>query len=181
MSGQPAILLDTCVLINLLTTQEIEQILRATEADVLVCAAVLKESIFLRPDDPKAPPQPVELDPFLRSGVLKLSDIQTEHEGCLFVDYAAELDDGEAMSLALVESRGYVLATHYHKARRLFLEAVGMPERLLSTSDLVRAWAEHHAVSLARGSHALTRITVRARFFPAPDDLNYPWWCKVCQ
>jgi hypothetical protein len=174
---QPTMILDSCVLINLIASEEAEDILRSTGKECRICIVVEKESFYLRPDDPQEELfDSVQLDPLISSGRLILCDIEGIREATLYIDYASRLDDGEAMSLAIAESRGYVLATDDRKARRIFLEAVGDSKRLISTSDLVRNWAETQSISAARLKTALIRIRNRANFFPSRKDPNSTWW-----
>lgn len=169
-------ILDACVLINLLASGEIEGILRVAARDSLVCSAVEQESIYLRTGDPNAPRELIELRPLIDSGLLKVCRIEGEREAQLYVDYASVLDDGEAMSLAIALSRELVLATDERKARRLFSEAAGDQQRLISTSALVRHWAEAERIPADRVKAALTRIEERARYQPPTTDANYKWW-----
>jgi len=138
---------------------------------------VEKESFYLRPDDPQEELfDSIKLDPLISSGILTICDVEGTHEATLYVDYAGQLDDGEAMSLAIAESRGYSLATDDRKARRIFLEAVGDSKKLISTSDLVRNWAETQSISAARVKAVLNGIRSRANFFPPRKDPNNTWW-----
>jgi hypothetical protein len=83
---------------------------------------VKNESVYLRATDSSAPPEEVKLDRFVESSFLTVYELSGDTEKGLYVDYAAELDDGEAMSLALVHSRGLTLASDDRKARRIFME-----------------------------------------------------------
>jgi predicted nucleic acid-binding protein len=174
-------ILDTCVLINLLASGEIEEILRAAARDSLICSAVRGESIYLRTDDPKVPLEPIDLAPLIDAGLLAVCQIEGDREAGLYVDYASALDDGEAMSLSIALSRGYVLATDERKARRLFLEALSEPERLISTAELVRPWAEDTAVLAERVKSALLNIEKRARYQPPSTDPCFHWWISIIQ
>lgn len=174
-------IVDACVLINLLASGEIEEILRATECGTLICSVVENESIYLRTEDPKAPIDPINLAPLIGSGLLSVCHVEGDDEAELYVDYASALDDGEAMSLTIALSRGFVLATDERKARRLFLKNVSEPERLTSTSELVRRWAERMAVPIDRVKAALLNIEKRARYHPAKTDVNYKWWMDYCR
>ncbi|MCI0486039.1 MAG: hypothetical protein L0229_05515 [Blastocatellia bacterium] len=180
MSPQVQIL-DACVLINLLASGEIEGILSTAAQDSLICSAVEGESIYLRTGDPKAPLEPIDLSSLIDSGLLMVCHIEGDDEAELYVDYASALDDGEAMSLAIALSREFALATDERKARRLFLEAVGGPARLISTSELVRRWAEDMAVPSERVKAALLNIEKRARYQPPTTDVNYQWWIDSCR
>jgi hypothetical protein len=169
-------ILDACVLINLLASDEIEGILRVAGQYSFICSAVEGESIYLRTDDPKVPLEPIDLHPLIESGLLTVCYIAGDQEAELYVDYASALDDGEAMSLALALSRGFLLVTDERKARRLFLEAAGDTNRLTSTSDLLRGWAGDARIEDARLKTALLQIETRARYQPPPTNANYQWW-----
>ncbi len=173
-------ILDACVLINLLASGEIEGILHVAARDSLICSAVEKESIYLRTDDPHTPLELIELKPLIDSGLLTICHIEGAHESQLYVDYASALDDGEAMSLAIALSRGFIPATDERKARRLFSEAAGEPWRLTSTSALVRQWAEAERIPVSRLKAGLLRIEQRARYQPPVNDTNHRWWIDAC-
>lgn len=176
MTSPRAQILDACVLINLLASGEVEGILRAAARDSFICTAVEGESLYLRTDDPAAPLEAVNLRPLVESGLITVCHLEGAVEAELYVDYASALDDGEAMSLAVALSRDLVLATDERKARRLFLEAAADQQRLVSTSDLLRSWAESETVPQDRLKEALLRIERRARYQPPVTDANHPWW-----
>ena len=174
--------IDACVLVNLLATGHIEGILGAAAERSVICTAVRTELIYLRPDDPKDPLQPIDLTPLIDNGSLEVCQIQGDDEELLYIDYAAKLDDGEAMCMALALSRRLRLATDERKARRLFIQATGDPERLISTAQLVRNWAETTSIPPTELGRVLASIQNRARYQPpAKDDPNYPWWIDACR
>jgi predicted nucleic acid-binding protein len=174
------IILDSCVLINILASEETEQILRSTGKQCRICVIVEKESFYLRPDDSQEELfDSIKLGPLIKSGVLSLCDLEGSDEATLYVDYASRLGDGEAMSLAIAESRGYILATDDRKARRIFLESGNDSSRLISTSELIRNWAESKSVSPAKLKSVLVNIQHRAHFFPPRKDPNFTWWNKA--
>lgn len=174
------VILDACVLINLLASGEFDGITDSANRDFAVCSKVHQESMFLRSDDAGIVVlEPIALDKYVDSGRIRILLIEDEEEETLYVNYAANLDDGEAMSLALAESRGLVLATDDRKARRLFVDIVDAPHRLLSTSELLRDWADSQAVSPERLRFALHRIMNRARYTPNRNDSNFLWWLNA--
>lgn len=120
----------------------------------------------------------VVTDPLVAAGAIDVCRLEGAEEESYYVDYAGELDDGEAMSLAIVRARGYSLATDELKARRLVGTAAA-PERLLSTTDIVRAWADRKKTSRTGLGRLLKRIELRAAFLPSPDDRNYQWWMSA--
>lgn len=168
-------LLDTCVLLNLLATGEIESILSSLNKKWLVCAAVEKESLYLRTEDPNNPLQPVSLAPLLSAKLLEICDIENADEAQLYVNYSARLDDGEAMSVALAIARGYHLATDERKARRIFSES-GTALHLTGTSQIIREWTEIEKISRKRAKSVLLAIVQKARFMPSASDENLQWW-----
>lgn len=176
------VILDTCVLINLLASGECESIIDSKDKEFVICSKAQEETIYLRPDDTETGSlEPIALDTLLDSKTLKLVLFENEREESLYVNYAAHLDDGEAMSLALAEARGFVLATDDSKARRLFAAAIGRSDCLISTAELLRAWAESRAISPKRLKLAVGRIMYRARFTPSHKDPNFLWWCEVAR
>jgi predicted nucleic acid-binding protein len=172
-------ILDACVLINLLAGGEIKGVLAAATRESLICSAVERESIYLRTDDPHAPLELIRLDPLIDSGLLTVCHVEGDDESHLYVDYASKLDDGEAMSMAIALSRGFVLATDERKARRLFLGAAGDASRLTSTAELVRHWAESEHIPAPRLKESLLHIEARARYQPPASDANYQWWVNA--
>jgi len=169
-------IIDACVLINLLASDHIEAVLRMSASNSLICSAVEAESVYLRSGDPKTKPEKIDLQPLIGSGLLTLCSLEGAVETELYVDYASALDDGEAMSLVIALSRGFVFATDDRKARRLFLEAAGDPKLLKSTSELLRRWAEGQEIERDALKAALLRVEDRARYQPPTSDVNYQWW-----
>ena len=169
-------IIDACVLINLVATDELEVILRVSARQSLICTVVKKESIYLRTRDPQNPKELIDLSDLIDRRILEVCEIENEKEELLYVDFAAVLDDGEAMSLAIAIARDLDLATDEQKARKLFLKEVGHPRRLISTSQLLRKWATASGLSAERIKAALSKIETRARYRPPIADPDYRWW-----
>jgi predicted nucleic acid-binding protein len=143
-----------------------------------ICSVVKNESIYLRATDLNAPPEEVKLDAYLESKRLTVFELSSDEEKELYVDYATQLDDGEAMSLALVYSRGFTMASDDRKARRLFTEEIGDLMRLLSTSQILKEWSEKDGTNAADLKQALTDVSRRGRFFPNSGNTHFEWWSK---
>jgi predicted nucleic acid-binding protein len=172
LTDQPAVL-DTCVLINLLATDRVPEIVEALAPCRLVCSAVAGESLYLRSMDADHKPEFVDLTLQFDEGTFTKCGIEGEREEALYVGYALELDDGEAMSLAIAQSRNFALATDERKARRVIQEnAAGL--QVISTTAIIHAWANGRnrpeIVSVIR------LINRRARFQPPDSDPLAPWW-----
>jgi len=168
--------LDTCVLINLLATGRAAEIVRVIAPARMVCSAVSEESLYLRPLEAEGRPEPVDLQTLIDAGVFTPCQIEGVAEEDLYVTYALELDDGEAMSLAIAQSRNLVLATDERKVRRIARENVPLLS-IISTAEIVRAWAEGKEL---RDVTAVARsILVRSRFRPPDSDPLAIWWTEM--
>jgi predicted nucleic acid-binding protein len=166
-------ILDACVLINLLATGRLESIAATLDAPLLICDVVREETLFLRnPPDAEEPREPIDLAPFITKGVIEELTLRPQEEAA-FVDYATQLEDGEAMTIAIALSRNVPLATDERKARRLYLNSGGSEDDLFSTSSILRTWSERQSVEVGP---LLKLIETRARFWPGKTDPLRDWW-----
>jgi predicted nucleic acid-binding protein len=177
LTDQPAVI-DTCVLINLLATNRIEEIVEVISPHRLVCPAVFQESLYLRSAEPTGQPAAVDLNPLFDQGIFTRCAIQGDLEEELYVGYALELDDGEAMSIAIAQARNLALATDEKKARRVIQENVPTLS-LLSTPQILHTWAQ--AREQAEIVTVIGLIHARASFRPSPTDPFAAWWETVLQ
>ena len=177
MVGIP-IILDTSVALNLLATGAVLSMLDSLEVQCFVCSAVADETIYVRSDDPRQPREAVSIDLWLPSGTVQVVNPDSALEEELYVQFAADLDDGEAMSLSMCRSRGYALATDDRKARRIAggLDSPRVP--LLSTSQIVHHWAVRTDAAPGELKRVLSAIELRARFVPPHDDPLRAWWMR---
>jgi hypothetical protein len=177
--SQSVAILDACVLINILASVRAQEILTGSEYKFGICTVVSKESIYLRAADLNAPPDAVELDPFVKSKCLTVYALTGDKEQTLYVDYAADLDDGEAMTLALAFSRGFTVATDDRKARRIFLEDTVDTTRLLSTPQILKRWSSRARLTGEELKKMLLDVSRRGRFSPHSGDPEFIWWSKA--
>ena len=175
MIVQQPLVVDTCVLINLLATDRLLEISPLIAPSLMVCAGVAAESIYLRALDPNRQPRQVHLDPLFKRGVLTPCDCANAAEEQMYVNYALELDDGEAMSLAIAHARSLPLATDEKKAKRV-IKSNAKHLRVLSTTEILYAWANGR--NQAEIKTVLGMIGIRARFRPPDDDLLLTWWMR---
>jgi predicted nucleic acid-binding protein len=170
------ILLDACVLLNLCATDRLEEIGRCVPGGFSVAAAAREEALFLRdPVDTVQPLKSLIINPFFERGILQELSLAANEES-LFVNIAAELDEGEAMSMAIAIHRNLDLATDDRKALRLYANFGGDPNRLWSTLSVVKAWADRAAPSADELARAARAIRDCARYVPAPNHPLYSWW-----
>ena len=92
------------------------------------------------------------------------------------MNYASELDDGEAMSLAIAQARNLPLATDEKKTKRIVRGSV-QHLRVISTAEILKLWAP--SADAAEVHRTLRAIEIRARFWPSNDDPLFTWWNSI--
>jgi hypothetical protein len=173
----PAVI-DACCLIDLLSSGQAEAILRAAGHAWYLPDAVQGEVQYVRQHDPAQPGSflnvPADLSPLIASGLLTLCQPDDPQEQARFVRYATIFrSDGEAMCLALAESRGWVVATDDRKAIRVAGPA-GLT--VISCPQIVKAWADATQSDPASLAQILADIQTLARFVPNPTMPDSGWW-----
>jgi hypothetical protein len=176
-TSTPAVI-DACCLIDLLASGQMEAILRATGYAWNLPDAVNAEVQFVRQHDPARPGSflnaPVDLSPDLKSGLLTACQPADPKEQTPFVQYAAQFrSDGEAMCLAITETRGWVVATDDRKTIRV-AEKGGLT--VVSCPQLVKAWVDATRPDTALVVQVLTDIQTLAQFRPnstMPDSAHF--------
>lgn len=172
MSGH--LLLDACVAINLLATGEFEAIAQTNRFSFLMVAEAAREVSSLRDTvDGERVIVPVSLVEHVHAGHLEVVDL-AETEFSAFVRFAAELDDGEAATLAVALARSLPMATDDRKTHSLCaIQAFPEPIR---TSSLIREFATRKEMEPKEVSQILKAIERQASFVPPRMDTEYEWW-----
>jgi hypothetical protein len=137
--------------------------------------------MFDRQHDPAQPAAflnvPVDLSRHASSGILSICQLDDSLELARYVHFASHFrSDGEAMCLALAESRGWSVATDDRKAIRVAKQA-GLT--VLSCPELLRAWAKPTKPDRATFVQLLTDIQMLAQFRPNPSMPESAWWYKL--
>ena len=171
-------LIDACCLIDLLASGQMEAILQATGCAWHLPDAVKAEVQFVRRHNPARPGSflnaPVDLSPQLKSGLLMACQPADPKEQTLFVQYAAQFrSDGEAMCLAIAQSRCWVVATDDRKAI-LVAEKGGLT--VMSCPQLVKTWVDATQPDTALVVQVLTDIQTLAQFRPNSTMPESDWW-----
>ena len=116
---------------------------------------------------------PLEARPYRDEGLLTRVDVRGADEVALYVRLASDLDDGEAMALAIAKQRGWTLATDDRKAKR-FARDLGIP--VVTTPELMERWAKAGKMRPEKLRTLLRSIESGARFVPGEDAPGYEWW-----
>ena len=165
---------DASVLLNLLATDHFEAMGASVEWQFAICTAVRDEAKKLR-DPTTGEMLPIDIRPFISSGALQVLSLTGSIEQRLFIENAAAVDDGEAMSLAIASCRQLELAMDDKAAIRFAREHFpGL--RLWTTPELIKHWSDRVPISADVLSGAIIKIESRARYFPPQSHPLAHWW-----
>lgn len=173
------LIIDACILLNLIATGVIQEILSVIAQNSMICVLVKDESLYLRKEEDVNENESVDIDNLISQGVIQICDCENAEEQELFVNLAASLDDGEAMSLAIALSRNWHLATDDKKARRIFKENNSNDDFLISTTNLIKVWAESENIADDTIKSILLKVERKASFRPPKSDINLQWWNDI--
>lgn len=93
----------------------------------------------------------------------------------MMVRFAAKIDDGEAEGLAIAHARGFVFCSDDEPVHKL-VRAEGLGVGLITTPEILLAWANGDPVRAARLPEVIRRIATLARFRPHRTSPHLAWW-----
>lgn len=171
MAADPRLLvLDACVAINLRACGRWRQIFAAAECLPLMPEIALREVLYLFNDKgerEEAPLSQIEVAGELLSCGLDAYQLE------VMLDLAARLGQGEAAAIAVARTRELPFATDDRAAQ---VAADLAADRLLTTPQLLRGWAESDSPQNNEIAEAIELIETRANFRPRPLDPDFDWW-----
>ena len=176
------LLLDASCLLNLYATGIMRDIALALPHRLGVADYVLEQEALyvwrLVLGEAREEQVPVHLSSLVEEGVIQVLSLEHQEEEAIFVDLAALIDDGEAITGALALYRGYGIATDDRKARRILADkAPTVP--LISTLELLKQWADQSGVAQAKLRAAMLAMQSGASYIPREQDPLYEWWHKI--
>jgi predicted nucleic acid-binding protein len=177
------VLLDACCLLNLHATRHVEEILQILPARFAVVEAVANETLYTRRGGGGADADEkdrVDLTLLTTAGLIEILHMESA-EATSYVTFAAHLDDGEAMTIALALHRGGVVATDDRKAIRI-IQTLAPQVRIHTTAELLKAWADLVQLpppALRTVLTVLMDVRQRARFAPGRHDPLQAWWLSA--
>ena len=173
------VLLDASCLINLYATARLRDIALALPYPFGVAAYVAeRETQYVWRSGASVAEEervPVDLEPLVEEGPIRVMSLESEAEEGTFVDLASMMDDGEAVTGAIALHRGYAVATDDRKARRVLAERAESV-RIVSTLELLKLWGETASVSEAELREALSAMESGASYLPGEREPLYGWW-----
>ena len=177
-----SLLIDANCLLNLYATGRQREITAMLPFQLWVAGYVAQCEVLyiLRPGatntgDKK---ERVDLSSLLNEGLIQLMDLKGPAEETSFVELAADLDEGEAITGALALHRGCAVATDDRKARRV-LRQLNPPIALVSTLELLKLWAETVQVPNDELSLVMAEMQSSASYIPGVSDPLYVWWASI--
>lgn len=167
--------IDACCLLNVCAVDDHQQWLPRLGLCWHLPSAVYAETFFLNATDDDGRPvkRPIDLQRLVDGGILTVCAADTGREKRRYVELASELDDGEAMALAIAACRDWLFATDDRKAQRLAGE---LNVAVITTPDVIKLWVDKVSPSDSQISAALQSIRDRARFLPGRSVPLYDWW-----
>jgi hypothetical protein len=179
LSSHDGLILDACCVINLYASGEMSDILQALSTSVAVAAYVKdKEAtrILCEPDGTSVRKyEQIDLQPFIDHGLLVIVSPDNEAEDTTYVNFAVDLDDGEAITGAIAFHRNWSIASDDRKAIA-FLSRNAPYVQIVTTPEILQFWvstANPHPDIVRR---ALRNIRTRARYEPDRGHTLYDWW-----
>lgn len=161
------LLLDACCAINLYGSGQMEDILKAIPGTIALATFVLDEEILRS-----------NLQSFVDRGLIHTVSPDSEAEANTFVNFAVELDDGEAVTGAIAMHRHRGVATDDRKARSVFAR-VNPGVQLLSTPELLKHWVNTSNPSLEVVREALQNVQTQASYRPSVTHALHVWWQSI--
>jgi hypothetical protein len=181
LSSHDCIMLDACCVLNLYASGYMDAILQALSTSVAV-AAYIKEKEALRilcePDGTSVRKyEQIDLQPFIDQGLLVIVSPDNEAEDTTYVNFAVDLDDGEAVTGAIAFHRHWSVASDDRKAIAFFGRNVPHVQ-IVTTPEILQFWVSTANPHPDIVSHALRNISIRARYEPDKGHTLYDWWQK---
>jgi len=171
-------ILDTCCLINFYASGHARAILDALKRPMFLPESVKREALYLASSDKAGERDRIDVEKVAAELHLLVVAPETDEELDLYVGLATELDDGEAMALALAKARGLTLLTDERKAGK---KATSLSVEVLTTPDVLHVWSESTSAALV--TQAIQCIEARARYAPFVAHPRYGWWqqCRAAR
>ena len=179
--SQDCIILDACCIINLYASGQMGDILKSISKSVAVAAYVRDEEALRifggQAGNETEEYERIDLQPIIDRGLLRVVTPETEAENITFVNFAATLDDGEAITGAIALHRNWAIGTDDRKAISFFTQNMSHLQ-VISTLELIKYWVDTANPPLETICLALQKVRVRARYEPNLKHKLYLWWQK---
>ncbi len=180
MIARVPLVVDACVLLNLLATERLEEIAEANNVTLWVPAIILKREVkYLHAFENGQRGERVEINLAneIERGVIIPIDRPSDEEvlTSFEIRHGAGIGPGEAIAIATAVHRGGVVGTDDRRAISVMSERAPNIERW-GTGKIIQTWCEQSEMQPPEVCRVLQAINVRSRFKPASDDQDALWW-----
>jgi len=117
-----------------------------------------------------------DLRSIIANGVLTVISIN-EEENLLYINLAASLDDGEAITGAIAVNRNWAIGTDERKAISV-LTNMAPQLQIISTLELIKHWADVTNQPISKVREVLANVQKQASYTPNHKHALYNWWQK---
>ncbi|MGH2443677.1 MAG: hypothetical protein ACRDFX_11025, partial [Chloroflexota bacterium] len=124
--------------------------------------------------------EPIGVQSLAAAGLVVVTRPESEEETATYIDFAADLDDGEAMTCALALHRNCDVATDERKAIRILGERTPHVA-VRTTATLIKAWVDRTQLDRRIVRQTLQSVQTRGRFRPGQQDPLQSWWELMLQ
>jgi len=173
------IILDACCIINLYASRQFGNILEAIPASVAIATYVREEEVLKvyggPAEDVMQKEEQIDLQPFIDRGLLLPVSPESEAENVTYVNFAASLDDGEAIIGAIAVHRNWAIGSDDRRAISFFAKEAPQLQRI-STLELMKHWVDSTELPADVVRNALRNVRFRAKYVPHSKHPLYHWW-----
>ena len=169
-------ILDACALVNLHCGWGGLGELRNFGSSWSIGDTALKEAMFVRDFASNGDILAVKLDSavVVADGNLHVLSLDGEQEHAALIDFAFELDDGEAQAMSLALHRGRILVTDDRPALRVASHFVTV--QTMGTPEILTAWVNANPGQRHRLPEIIRRVDVLGPFRLKKSSPHYEWW-----
>jgi predicted nucleic acid-binding protein len=170
-------ILDACVLVNLYCGWGGIQELETFGSSWSIGLTALGEAKYVRDFDPNGGLLKLPLNIQTMNAVesLNVLSIDSAAENDSLVEFAMDLDDGEAEALSLARHRKLVLVTDDRPVVRV-ASAAHFAVSTIGTPDVLMEWVKLNPDSRARLPEVVRRISILGPFQLRKSSTHYAWW-----
>lgn len=170
-----AIILDACCAINLYASGRMKEILECIEKVVVIADYVCaNEALTIRSFDSNAE-EPINLRPFIEAGLLTIASLNSGAEEITFVNFAAEVDDGEAITGTIAFHRDWAVGSDDGAATDTF-RRLAPQQQIVTTPELIKHWVDSASPARKAIADTLRAIRHQGKYGPSRDHFLHDWW-----
>lgn len=172
------LLLDACSVINLAACDLLSAL--ASNRSFHVVDLVVEEALFIRcggDGDDADERLPINLRELTDSGHIEVEATFSDEELLTFIDLTLDLDDGEALTLAVAAHRGYAVVTDDRKALRIARDELQL--ELVTSLELIRGWSADQDLPDDDVRKLLVALHERGRYIPPRSHPLRDWWAEI--